>query len=172
VLAGRRNARRDFRSVTHCIAIPMQARTQWTNSDLWLQLATRPECSFEIGDRQSEKKWWNRDRRAICNAMRGIEAGRRVICHWGVSNGSDGVRPLWPSQSARTEMFFADVSSRILSLTMNSHWLSQTSICSLVERFPLFAEITEFYDEVISKIDQNNFVGKWGESFRIIPAVQ
>jgi len=31
---------------------------------------------------------------AICNATRGIDAGRGVIRHWGVSHGSDGARPL------------------------------------------------------------------------------
>ena len=53
-----------------------------------------PECSFKIGDRQSEKKWLNSDRRAICNATRGIEAVRGVIRHRGVSDSSDGARPL------------------------------------------------------------------------------
>jgi hypothetical protein len=33
---------------------------------------------------------------------------RRVIPHWGVSDGSDGERPLSRSHSARTELFFAD----------------------------------------------------------------
>jgi hypothetical protein len=91
-----------------CIAIPMQACTQWTHSDVWSQLATTPECLFKIGDRQSEKKQRNGDRRAICNSTRGIDAGRGVIRHRGVSDGSDGARPLWRSQSAQTEMFFAD----------------------------------------------------------------
>ena len=44
----------------------------------------------------------------MCNATRGIDAGRRVIRHRGVSDGSDGARPLWQSHSAQTEMFFAD----------------------------------------------------------------
>jgi len=68
-----------------------------------------PECLFKIGDRQSEKKRRNGDRRAICNSMRGIDAVRGVIRHRGVSDGSDGARPLWRSQSAQTEMFFADL---------------------------------------------------------------
>ena len=46
--AGRRNARRDCRSVTHNIAIPMQTRTQWTYFDIWSQLATRPQCSLTM----------------------------------------------------------------------------------------------------------------------------
>jgi len=50
----------------------------------------------------------NGDRRAIYNATRGIDAGRRVICHRGVSDGSDGARPLGRRHSAWTEMFFAD----------------------------------------------------------------
>jgi len=45
--AGRRNARRDCRSVTHSISMPMQARTQCTYSDICSQLATVPEFSFK-----------------------------------------------------------------------------------------------------------------------------
>jgi len=86
----------------------MQACTQWTYSDVLSQLATTPGCVFKIRDWQSEKKWQNGDRRAICNATRCIDARRRVHRHQGVSNGSDGARPLWRSHSARTEMFFAD----------------------------------------------------------------
>jgi len=37
----------------------MQACTQWTHSDVWSQLATTPECLFQIGDGQSEKKRWS-----------------------------------------------------------------------------------------------------------------
>jgi hypothetical protein len=92
-----------------CIAIPMQACTQWTHSDVWSQLATTPGCLVKVGERQSEKKRRNGDRRAICNSTRGIDVGRGVIRHRGVSDGSDGARPLWRSQSAQTEMFFADV---------------------------------------------------------------
>ena len=40
---------------------------------------------------------------------RGIEAGHGVIPHRGVSDGSDGVRPLCQSHSTRMEIFFADV---------------------------------------------------------------
>jgi len=36
----------------------------------------------------------NGDRRAICNSTPGIDAGRGVIRHRGVSDGSDGARPL------------------------------------------------------------------------------
>jgi hypothetical protein len=67
-----------------------------------------PECSFKIGDQQSEKKRWSSDRRAICNATRGIKAAHGVIRHRGVSDGSDGARLLWQSHSAQTELFFAD----------------------------------------------------------------
>jgi len=67
-----------------------------------------PECLFKIGDRQSEKKWWNSDRSAIYNVTRDNMAARGVIRHRGVSDGSDGARPLWRSHSARTEIFFAD----------------------------------------------------------------
>jgi len=45
----------------------------------------------------------------MCNATHGIDPRRGVIRHRGVSDGSDGARPLWQSHSARTEMFFADV---------------------------------------------------------------
>jgi len=100
-----------------CIAIPMQACTQWTHSDVWSQLATTPECLFKIGDWQSKKKRRNGDRRAICNSTRGIDTGRGVIRHRGVSDGSDGVRPLWRSQSAQTEMFFADIPSPLIMFT-------------------------------------------------------
>jgi hypothetical protein len=65
-----------------------------------------PECSFKIGDRQSEKKQILSDRRAICDTTHGIEAGRGVICHQGVSDGSDGAHPLWQSHSARMEKKF------------------------------------------------------------------
>ena len=91
--------------------------TQWTHSDVWSQLATTPQCSFTIGYRQSQKKWGNCDRRAICNATRRFGAGRGVVCHRGGSDGSDGARPLWRSHSARTEMFFADV------LQCNTEWV-------------------------------------------------
>jgi len=51
------------------------------------------ECVFRI-DRQGEKKRRNGDRSAICYATRGIDAGREVIRHRRVSDGSDGVCPL------------------------------------------------------------------------------
>jgi hypothetical protein len=70
--------------------------------------ASMPDCSFRIGERQSEYTQWNSDGRAICNATRGIEAGRGVIRHWCVSDGSDGAGPLWRSHFARTEIFFAN----------------------------------------------------------------
>jgi len=101
------NAMMSFYSGVY-IAIPMQACTEWTHSDVWSQLATTIECLFKIWDRWSEKKHRNGDRRAVCNATRGIDDGRGVICHRGVSDGSDGVSPLWWSHSAQTEMFFAD----------------------------------------------------------------
>jgi len=91
------------------IAFQMRACTQWTHSDVWSQLAPTPECLLKIRDRQSEKNRWNSDWRAICNATHGIETGCGAIRHRGVSEGSDGARPLWRSLSARTEIFFADV---------------------------------------------------------------
>jgi hypothetical protein len=95
-------------AASHCIAIPMQACTQSTHSDVWSQLATPWECLFKLGDRQSEKKWRNHIWRAICNTTRGIDTRRGVIRHRGVSDGSDGASPLWWSYSARTEISFAD----------------------------------------------------------------
>jgi hypothetical protein len=106
---GRRSARRDFRSITHRIAIPMKARSQWTHSDIWSPFATTPELLFSIGDRQHEKKWWNSNQRAIWIATRWIDPGHGVFCHWGVSHGTDGVCPLRRSHSAQTKIFFADV---------------------------------------------------------------
>jgi len=88
----------------------MQACTQSTQSDVWSQLATTPECVFQLGDRQSEKKQQNGDLRVICDPTRGLDAGRGVIRHWGISDGSDRERPVWRSHSTRTEMFFADES--------------------------------------------------------------
>jgi len=67
------------------------------------------QCSFTRGYRQCEKKRRNCDPRAIRNAMRRIGARCRVVCHWGVSDGSDGARTLSRSHSAWTEMIFADV---------------------------------------------------------------
>ena len=97
-----------------------------------------PECSSEIGDRQSEKKRWNCDGRAICNATHSIDAGHGVRRHRGVSDGSDRARPLWWSHSARTELFFADVWTwkvfvLIISGDMIFHyWLLKLSICQKV----------------------------------------
>jgi len=73
----------------------------------WDQKIGKIEFVFRI-DRQSEKKRRNGDRRVICYVTHGIDAGRGVIRHQGVSDGSDGARPLWRSRSARTEKFFTD----------------------------------------------------------------
>jgi len=91
----------------------MQARTQSTHSDVWSQLGTTPDGLIQIGGRQSKKKRWNSDRRAICKTTCAIESGRVVIRHRGVSDGSHGAHPLWWSHSARTEIFFADVTDCI-----------------------------------------------------------
>jgi len=74
-----------------------------TYSHSWL-----PQCSITIGYQQSEQKWWNCDRRAICNVTRHMGPRSGVICHRGVSDASNGARPLWPSHPGLTEMFFAD----------------------------------------------------------------
>jgi len=73
----------------------------------WDQTMGMIECVFRI-DQQSEKKRRNGDQRVIRNMTHGIHAGRRVIHHWGVSEGSDGARPLSRSHSAQTEMFSVD----------------------------------------------------------------
>ena len=70
----------------------------------WDQKMGKIKCSFRI-DWQSEKKRRNSDCWVICKATRGIDAGRGVIRHRGVSDGSDGWCPLWRSYSAQTEMF-------------------------------------------------------------------
>ena len=106
--AGRRNARRGFCSVTHHIAIPIQAHNQWIYSDIWSQLATTLEFSFKIGDRQSEKKQLNWDGRATCNATCGINSRRGLSRHQDVSDGFVGLYPLWQSDSVRMEIFCAD----------------------------------------------------------------
>jgi len=67
-----------------------------------------PACWFGIGDRQRKKMWWNSDRRATCDAMRGIDARCGVIHHWGMSDVWDGARPFWQSRSDQTEIFIAD----------------------------------------------------------------
>jgi len=108
VCAGRRNARRGFRSVAHRIAILMQVGTRWIYFDLWPQLATMPECSSEIGDRQHEKHQCNCYGRVICNGTRGINARCAVSRHRNESDGSDELYPLWRSGSAQIGFFFAD----------------------------------------------------------------
>jgi len=105
----RRNTRSDYRSVTHRFPIPMQEHTQWTHSDISSQLATTPECSFEIGVRQREKNWWRCNRRVICDATHGTDTGRGVISHWGVSDGSDRAYPLWWRHSTWTDICFVHV---------------------------------------------------------------
>jgi len=67
-----------------------------------------PQCSFAMEYRESGKKRRNWNRRPICNPTRCICAGRWVVCHRGVSDGTDGAWPLWPRHSAWTQMFFAD----------------------------------------------------------------
>jgi len=89
----------------------MQELTQWTHSDIWSQLATTREWSFKLGDRQNERKQQKSDQRAIWNRTYSIDARRGIIRQQGVSDVSDGVRPLPWSHSGRTEIIFAVVSS-------------------------------------------------------------
>jgi len=109
----------------------------------WYQKMGKIECVFGM-DRQSEKKRRNGDQRAICYATCGNAAGREVIRHGGVSDGSDGARPLWRSHSTRTEMFFADdARCPILELCVNgalmifgrAFWIF-TGLCNGI--YPLF----------------------------------
>jgi len=96
------------------------------------------ECDQKMGkiefvfriDRQSDKKQRNGDRRVICYTTRGIDAGRRVIRHRGVSDGSDRARPLSRSHSARTAMFCADVVAirPIMNLWFNRMQLTRNSM--------------------------------------------
>jgi len=101
------------------------------------------ECVFRI-DQQSEKKRRNGNRRVICNATHGIDAGRGIIRHRGVSDGSDGARPLWQSHSDRTEMFFAAVSDRqsyrtsYLSHKVIMIWLFISDIFNYICRLAAF----------------------------------
>jgi len=100
--------------IRHQLSRRAAQRSQLLHSEVWSLLATTPQCSFTKGYRQSEKKQRNCDRRAICDTTSGIGTGRGVICRRGVSDGSDGARPLWRSHSAQTEMFFADVTLQII----------------------------------------------------------
>jgi hypothetical protein len=67
-----------------------------------------PECSCEIGERQSEKNRWYRDGMAIWNVTHGIDARHVVIQLWQDYYPSDEPRRLWRSHSAWMELFFAD----------------------------------------------------------------
>jgi len=106
--ARRRNPRRDLHSVTHRIAIPMQACTQLTDSDVWSELAKTPEWSLKIGDQQNVKNCWNSDQRVIRNVTHWVDARRGVIRHRGVSDGSNGARPLWRSPFGGKAKYYAD----------------------------------------------------------------
>jgi len=94
-----------------CAAVSATPKFDYPNS----QISERPECtSITAGAFRSiwECSCWvwgrNGDRRAMCNATRGIDTGRGVIRHRRVSDSSDGARQLWRSHSSRTEMVFAD----------------------------------------------------------------
>jgi len=86
----------------------MAACTQWTHSDVWLQLATTPEWLCNTGDRLNEKARWNSNWRVLSNVTRCIDAGCGVIHHTGVSDWSYRVHLLQRSHSAWTEFCFAD----------------------------------------------------------------
>jgi hypothetical protein len=102
-----------------CKRVPKEPITMYGHS-----LPLSPDCLFKIGDRQSEKKLWNRDGRAICNVTRGIDAWAGESRHRNVSDGSDLPHPLWRSHSARTEYCFSDDSCRKTQLML---WKFQLS---------------------------------------------
>ena len=128
------------------IAIPIQACTQWTHSDVCSQLAITPECLFIIGDRQSEKKRRNGNQRAICSATRSIDAGCGVMRHRGVSDGSAGAHPLWCSYSARTEMFFAngpdEMGDSVDDIETMFDWYHSDRLVGLLFQFYLLSFLT------------------------------
>jgi hypothetical protein len=155
--ACRRNARRDIRSVTHRFAIPIEAHTQRTHSDVLSQLATTPDSSFKIGDQQNTMTQWNSDRRAIDNATHFIDTRCGVFRHQGVSDGSDGARSLWLSHSTRTEYLFADV----------DHLL--TSTLSNLKRHPSSCKIALVHCQVLCGMDQSNNVAQHVERIHIAP---
>jgi len=63
----------------------------------------------------------------IYNATSDIDAGRGVIRHRVVSDGSDGACPLCRSHSARTEMFSADAIANwiLLEAIYHKYWATQ-----------------------------------------------
>jgi len=142
VSAGRRNPRRDFRSLTHHIAILMQEHPQWTHSNVWSQLATTAECSFKIEDWQSEKKLWTCDLRTICNATRVIDAGCGDIRHRGVSDSSHRAPPRWRSHSAWMEMSFADDTIATVSILSGVFFLSFDSSIGAISLLQLTSVIS------------------------------
>jgi len=81
----------------------------WTVPELMVQVYEQPRPPIWQGfgsNLDMVPKWRSG---TVANTMRGIEARRGVIGHRGVSDGSDGTRPLWWSDPARTEFFFANV---------------------------------------------------------------
>jgi hypothetical protein len=102
-----------------------------TYGQIW---PSTPECSFHIRDRQSKKKRRNYDGRAICTALCGIGARRRVNCHQDDSNGSDRPHPLSLRHSTQTELFFADVCTpniwRRIPILLSTHYVFSQSLTS------------------------------------------
>jgi len=68
-----------------------------------------PSMQVRSGARENALDESGSTLRAVCNVTGGIGTGRGVICHRGVSDGSDGASPHWPRHAAWTEMLFADV---------------------------------------------------------------
>jgi hypothetical protein len=102
-----------------------------------------PDCVIQLGDRQTEKKLRNCDRREMCNATPEIAAGRGVIHHWGVSDPSDWARPLRCSHSTWMEFVFAEDSVPVargndimlLSISLGAHiilWFNYSSFLSVM----------------------------------------
>jgi len=110
-------------------AILMQVCTRWIHYDVWSLLATRPGSLGAIGDWQSEKKRRNSDRRAIYNSTRCIHAWWGLISHRGHSDCTDWGRPLWPSHSTRTEMYFGDAAVEDHMIRYHNHCVQCTRAC-------------------------------------------
>jgi len=118
----------------------MRARVHWAHSDVWSQLAPTPECSFNMGDWQSERNQWSCDWRAECNTMHGIDTGRGVICHKGFSDGCDGAHPLWHSDYAWTEMYFSEDTPSVTAIGLMHSCRAVIDPCNMWGSFHTLAK--------------------------------
>ena len=134
------------------IAIPMQACTQWTHSDVWLQLATTPECLFKIGDQWSEKKRQSEgDMQCDAQYWRWVRSNPPPGCLW----------RLWQSVSTLTQLFRPDGNvfcwwwtsknrshsvgtSATTLVSIRNTWVFWTALMALMEPRTLCQKITHF----------------------------